>query len=201
MSLSKPTNPKRSRWLRFALRRRRFAGDRSGAAAVEFSMVAPVFLLMMFSTFEIGWFFYANSIVDASVAEAARLVKTGQIQQMAGTPQQKYDLIYNTLCDVLDTFGTCNTRLTVEVQTYTSFSDLAADVTPPTCASAPPAAVSAIPFNPGNQLDIVRVRVCFIYDTINPAIGINLSQPGTNNRNLISSMIFRNEPYQTGATP
>ncbi len=196
MSMSKPINPKRSRWLRFALRRRRFAGDRGGAAAVEFSMVAPIFLLMMFSTFEVGWFFFANSVVDASVAEAARLVKTGQIQQLAGTEQQKFDVIYDTICDVLNTFGACNTRLTVEVQTYATFGDLAADVTPPTCADAPPSDVSAIPFAPGGELQIVRVRVCFIYDTVNPAIGINVSEPGTSKRRLVSSMIFRNEPYE-----
>ncbi len=197
MSLSKPTAPKRSRWLHLIPRRRRFAGDSSGAAAVEFSMVAPIFLLMMFSTFEIGWFFYANSIVDASVAEAARLVKTGQIQQLAGTEQQKFDVIYDTICDILDTFGACNTSLTIEVQTYATFSDLAADVTPATCADAPPADITAIPFVPGAELEIVRVRICYIYNTINPAIGINLSEPGTSKRRLISSMIFRNEPYQT----
>ncbi len=197
MSLSKPINPKRSRWLRLLPKRRRFAGDRSGAAAVEFSMIAPIFLLMMFSTFEVGWFFYANSIVDASVSEAARLVKTGQIQQLAGTEQQKFDVIYDTICDILNTFGACDTRLTVEVQTYATFSDLAADTTVPTCADAPPADVSAIPFVPGDELQIVRVRVCYIYDTINPAIGINVSEPGTNKRRLVSSMIFRNEPYQS----
>jgi Flp pilus assembly protein TadG len=197
MSLSKPMAPKRARWLRLIPRRRRFAGDRSGAAAVEFAMVVPVFLLMMFSTFEVGWFFYANSIVDASVADAARLVKTGQIQQLAGTQQQKFDVIYNTVCDVLDTFGACDTRLTLEVQTYTTFSDLAADATPATCADAPPADITAIPFVPGIELEIVRVRICYIYNTINPAIGINLSEPGTSKRRLISSMIFRNEPYQT----
>ncbi len=199
MSLSKPMNPKRSRWLRLLPRRRRFAGDRSGAAAVEFSMVAPIFLLMMFSTFEVGWFFYANSIVDASVSEAARLVKTGQIQQLAGTEQQKFDVIYDTVCDVLDTFGACSTRLTVEVQTYATFNALAADSTPPTCADAPPADISAIPFTPGDELQIVRVRICYIYDTINPAIGINVSEPGTSKRRLVSSMIFRNEPYQSNA--
>ncbi len=180
-----------------AAKRRRFAGDRSGAAAVEFSIIAPLFLLMMFSTFEVGWFFFANSVVDASVADAARLVKTGQIQQFVGTPQQKFDAIYDTVCDIVDTFGACDTRLTVEVQTYATFADLAADTSAATCADAPPDQLASIPFTPGVDLEIVRVRICFLYDTINPAIGVNVSEPGTNQRRLISSMIFRNEPYST----
>ena len=65
-----------------------------------------------------------------------------------------------------------------------------------TCADAPPEQLDLIPFNPGEELQIVRVRVCYIYNTLNPAIGITLAEPGTSTRRLISTMIFRNEPYE-----
>lgn len=177
-------------------RRRSFAKNRSGSAAVEFAIVVPVFLATMFSIFEVGWFYYVGSIVDASVNDGARMLRTGQIQKSGGTPDDKFDILYNDICNVLDTFGDCQTRLTVESKVYATFADLAIDNSPPTCADAPPADLDAIPFEPGDELQIVRVRICYIYTTVNPAIGINLSEPSTNKRRLISTMIFRNEPYE-----
>lgn len=177
-------------------RRLGIASDKRGSTAVEFAIVAPIFLMMMFSTFEVGWFYFANAAVDASVGDAARQIKTGQVQSWSGTDDEKLQVLYDNICDVVKSFGGCENRLTLEVNTYTSFADLAADNTPPTCADAPPDDLAAIPFNPGGELEIVRVRVCYIYNTINPAIGINLSEPGTNHRRLISTVIFRNEPYE-----
>ena len=175
---------------------RAILSDRIGAAAVEFAIMVPVFLTAMFSLFEVGWFFFVNSTVDAAVGNAGRLIRTGQIQQMAGSDDDKFDAIYDQVCDVVDAFGDCNLNLTVEVQTYPTFADLAADTSAATCANAPPAELSAIPFTPGNELEIVRVRICYLYQTVNPAIGIDLSEPGSSKRRLVSTMIFRNEPYE-----
>ncbi|GJL92257.1 MAG: pilus biosynthesis protein TadE [Hyphococcus sp.] len=175
---------------------REFGEDSCGSTAVEFAIVAPVFLMLMFSIFEVGWFFFANSVVDATVGDAARQIKTGQIQKSFGDNDDKYDKMYDNICDVLSVFGGCENRLTIEVDTYDTFAELAADNTPPTCADAPPDDVAAIPFNPGDELQIVRARICYIYTTLNPAIGVNLSEPGTNKRRLVSTAIFRNEPYE-----
>ncbi len=183
---------------RKGLRRRRLGvvSDKSGSTAVEFAIVAPLFLMMMFSTFEVGWFYFANSAVDAAVGDAARLVKTGQVDGWGGTDDDKYDALYDDICSVVRSFGGCDNRLTLEVSTYTTFAELADDVSPATCADAPPDDLAAIPFNYGDELQIIRVRVCYIYTTLNPAIGINMAEPGTNHRRLISTMIFRNEPYE-----
>ncbi len=186
--------------LRSKTRRRCFINNRSGSAAIEFAIIVPVFLGIMFSIFEVGWFYYVNSIVDASVADGARMLRTGQVQTSGGTPQDQFDLLYDDVCDVLDSFGNCQNRLTVEVKTYPTFAALAADSVAPVCADSPPADVTAIPFTPGAELEIVRVRICYLYTTTNPAIGINLSEPGTNQRRLISTAIFRNEPYEKNTT-
>ncbi len=178
----------------------RLFSNKDGTAAIEFAIVAPVFLGLMFSLFEVGWYFYANSIVDASVSDAARLIETGQIQKSTGTDEQKKQALFNAVCNVLQEFGDCSTRLTVEVQTYADFATLAAASTPATCADAPEADRDAIPFSPGTELSIVRVRICFIYTTVNPAIGVNVSEPGTNKRRLISQAIFRSEPYLSNGT-
>jgi Flp pilus assembly protein TadG len=181
-------------------KRKRFGVEDSGSAAVEFSIVAPIFLALMFSVFEVGWFFYTNSVLDAATDMAGRLVRTGQIQESTTltTPQQQYDFLYDEICDIVDAWGDCSLRLTMEMQTFTSFAALAAATTPMTCADSPPNEVAAIPFQLGLELQIVRVRVCLIYDTINPAIGANLAEGAQGQRHLISTMIFQNEPYEQG---
>src|SRR3978361_42253 len=49
-----------------------------GSVAIEFAMVAPVFLLMLMATIESGVIFFAQSALQNAVNDASRLVKTGQ---------------------------------------------------------------------------------------------------------------------------
>jgi len=180
---------------------KRFGAQNSGSAAIEFAIVTPVFLAMMFSTFEVGWFFYTNSVLDAATDMAGRQVRTGQVQENSSlaTPQDQFNYLYGEICDVLDTWGTCSSILTMELQTFGSFAALAAATDPMKCADSPPEDIAAIPFQPGNELQIVRVRVCLIYNTLNPAIGANLADGSDGQRHLISTIIFQNEPYAEGA--
>ncbi len=57
-----------------------FARDRRGAAAVEFAILAPLFLALVFSILEAGYFFFVSSAVDQATARAARLIRTGAVQ-------------------------------------------------------------------------------------------------------------------------
>ena len=190
-SMSEKKKTKRT-WLTLG---RRIAGCRRGSAAVEFAIIAPIFLGMMFSMFEIGWFYFANSVTDSAVTSAGRLIRTGQVQRWDGSDTEVFQQFYDTICDVVQSFGSCDTHLTVEVKSYASFSALAADLSNVTCADAEPPDIAAIPFEPGGELEIVRVRACLLFKTINPAIGVNLADPSTGIRKITSTMIFRNEPY------
>jgi Flp pilus assembly protein TadG len=169
--------------------------DKSGSAAIEFALVAPVFFALMFSIFEVGWFYFVNSQVDAATLRAARLVKTGQAQE------QNLDKtgFFNATCPPLAVFGDCATNVTVEVQTFSSFAALVADKSPAICRDDDPSIVNAIPYNPGADAAIVRLRVCLLYKTINPVIGINLSDSQNGVRHVVGSYLFRNEPYSRGA--
>jgi Flp pilus assembly protein TadG len=165
--------------------------NRAGSAAVEFALVLPPFLALMFSTFEVGWFYFANSQVDAATVEASRFIRTGQAQKQGFDKQAFFDAV----CPSLEIFGDCEDRLTVEVQTFASFADLAADTAPVTCRNDDPQDVLAIPYQPGLDNQIVRLRLCLIYDTINPTIGINVSDAAGGKRRLFGSYLFRNEPF------
>lgn len=171
----------------------RFARCRRGSSAVEFALVAPIFIALSFSILEAGYFFFVESAVDAANAKAARLIRTGQAQTNAITK----DAFFNEICEVVDIFGDCSTQLTVDVARYTSFAQLAADASAPTCRDAGPTAVNAIPYQLGASREIVRVRVCYMHKSFNPGLGLNLQKSNSGALKMISTSIFRNEPYDS----
>lgn len=165
--------------------------DRKGSAAVEFALVAPPFLALMMSTFEVGWFYFAASQVDAATIETARLVRTGQVQQ-ANFDKEEF---FNQVCPEIRIFGDCDETLTVEVTVFNSFAELAADASPVICANDEPAEIAALAYDPGSDNSIVRLRVCLLYRTLNPTIGVNVAETADGKRRIFGTYIFQNEPY------
>lgn len=165
--------------------------NRDGSAAVEFSLVALPFLALMMSTFEVGWFYFAASQVDAATIATARLIRTGQVQQ-AGFDKQDF---FNEVCPEVSIFGDCDETLTVEVTVFNSFAELAADTAPVVCANDDPSEIAALAYDPGSDNSIVRLRVCLLYTTLNPTIGVNVSETADGKRRVFGSYIFQNEPY------
>lgn len=179
----------------FGLSVAHLSGDRRGAAAVEFAIIAPMFIALVLSILEAGYFFFVSSAVEQAGARAARLIRTGQAQS-ATTPINRA-AFFDEICEVVRHFGDCSKRLTVDVTRFTDFDDLAADLAAPVCRDADDDAVNALPYNVGAQREIVRVRVCFLYKPINPALGIDLSKSPDGSRKLITVTIFRNEPFNS----
>jgi Flp pilus assembly protein TadG len=52
--------------------RRRFAGDRSGGAALEFALLGPVILMFMIGFFQVAWAMYCASSVRYGLHNSAR---------------------------------------------------------------------------------------------------------------------------------
>jgi Flp pilus assembly protein TadG len=59
---------------------RRGRRDSSGATVVEFALVLPAFLAMLFSIFEIGMLFFKQMLLDNALQTASRTVLTGATQ-------------------------------------------------------------------------------------------------------------------------
>lgn len=164
---------------------------RSGSTAVEFALVAPVFFGLIFSVFEIGWFYFINSQIDAATTEAARLIRTGQVQRANLTKEE----FYEEVCNRLVVLNTCDNAVTVEVTRFASFSALAADTSSIACADDDTATIDALAYQPGSDNEVIRLRVCVLYQTINPALGVNVADRANGKRRLYGSYLLRNEPF------
>lgn len=173
---------------------RHFFKDRFGSTAVEFAMVAPIFLAIVFSVIEVGWYFFVTNSVQQATANAARLIRTGQ----AHSANMSKKAFFDEICDVVDTFGACKKNLTIDIARYESFGALAADLSAPQCRDRDDPSIKGAQFKKadyGGQREIIRVRVCFLYKPVNPGVGLNLAQTEHGERKIIAVEIFRNEPF------
>jgi len=169
----------------------RFVRQQNGAAAVEFALVAAPFLALLFAIMETALVFFAEQTLETATADSARLIMTGQAQ--TATPAYTASNFKNAVCSRIYALFNCQGGLYVDVQSFSSFSDVASGSTSPIQNGQfkPPNN-----YSPGKPGDIVLVRVFYQWPVYVSLLGLNLSNLG-NNRLLTATAVFRNEPYES----
>ena len=62
----------------------RWSKEQSGATAIEFGMVALPFVLLLFGILSVCLYFFTTFTLENAVWQAARAIRTGQVQQSQG---------------------------------------------------------------------------------------------------------------------
>lgn len=86
-----------------------------GTVALEFAMVASVFLGLVLLIFELGFIFYAQTALDYAAREAARQMMTAQ-----ASPTDHLSFQSLVFCPYLSPFLDC-TKVTIVLQPITDF--------------------------------------------------------------------------------
>jgi Flp pilus assembly protein TadG len=170
--------------LRDALRR--FRRNRTGSAAVEFALVAPVFFALLFAIIETGIIFFAGQVLETITQDSARMIMTGQAQTAAYTQAQ----FQTYVCSQIPALFTCS-NLSVDVESYSSFSS----VTIANQIDGSKNFINNMQYNPGGPGDIVVVRLFYPWPQIVTGLGYNITNLSGNKRLLVATAAFRNEPY------
>ena len=166
-----------------------FAGSTSGATAVEFALVAAPFMAMLMALFQTALVFFASRVLDETTEQASRYIMTGQAQQ-SSMSQSGFK---TWVCGQTFALFNCNNFM-INVQAYSSFS--AASTTTPTLTyDANGNVTNSFGYNTGNAGDIVVVQVMYQWPVVLGPLGFNLSNLGNGNRLLVSTAVFKNEPY------
>lgn len=170
----------------------------SGATAVEFAFVALPFFAMMFALFEIMMIFFVQTTLEAAVAEEARKIRTGQAQSTTA-PISKAQF-KAAVCDRMYGMGDCATRLFVMVESL-STAPTGPLTLPWDDGSLVPNSAADEPYDNSAPGQLVIVRAYYAWPLLTPGISAafkNYSSGalGTNNRMLVATTAFRNEPYQ-----
>jgi len=172
---------------RVFIRSRSFGRDKRGATIVEFALLAMPFFLLLCGVLETGVVFFGASVLEKATIDAARLVKTGQVQTGGMTQQQFHDYICGEIAPLLPCAG-----LQVDVEAFDDFSDVT--ITPPIDANG-----NLDPnldnYATGHAGDVVLVRTFYTWDVVTPLIGSLLANLSNGKRLLTSTAAFRNEPF------
>ena len=166
---------------------RRFIRHRKGTAAIEFAFIAVPFLALMFAIMETALVFFAGQTLETAVADAGRLIMTGQAQN-GGFSQDDFK---KAVCgDVTSALLDCN-NIYVSVTNYSSFS--AVNNTPP--VNNGQFDTTKMNYSPGGPNCIVPVQVYYQWPIYVSLLSDNLSTLSGNYRLLAATAVFRNEPY------
>lgn len=169
---------------------RRFAKAKRGTAALEFALIAMPFFLLMFGLAEISMIGFAQSSLDYAVSETARQIRTGQAQNGGVT----YDQIRSQLCTEANRFVvlTCD-NLFLDVNRFTSFVDAGNQNNSP--IQNDEFQTDGFGYNPGVASDIVVVRAYYRWQVMTPMFEPVFESVSGGQRILVSTMMFRNEPF------
>ncbi|MBD3625540.1 MAG: pilus assembly protein [Rhodobacteraceae bacterium] len=169
---------------------RRFLGDRHAAATIEFVIIFPAVIAIVFSVIESGFLMTRYMMLDRGVDLTVRDLRLGRIPAPVD-----HDAVRGRICTYARILPDCDTTLIVEVVPQTSapanFPDTAVQCLD---RSAPNAPV----MNPddGARGDVIYIRACALVDPIMPGLGLGLMLPkdATGAHRMVSYTAFKNEP-------
>jgi Flp pilus assembly protein TadG len=180
------------RWPRPILRglrdRRLLLSGNRASVAIEFALVAPIFLMVLLAIIDVGVLLCSQALLDTATTDAARLILTGQATSNGSA-------FANQLCNEVNALIPCS-GLTYRVQTGDSFSQipgsymLGSDGAPSGFSSYP---VSIATGNPGGSLtnDFVVVQAAYQRPWM---VGFLGTISGHSTELLLSTVAFENEP-------
>ena len=166
---------------------KRFHRDTQGVTVVEFAMVATPFFALLFAIMETALVFFTEQIVEMGVSDAARLVRTGQVQNGNFSQDEFRDAVCGNIAELFD----CRNKLKVDVRTFENFAGTGGG--PPLDEEGN--LIDDFAYQPGNGGDIVVVHGFLEWPTIVPGLGNDMRNLGNGKRLIMTTATFRNEPF------
>jgi len=177
---------------------RRWRRDERGMAAVEFAIIAVPFLLLLVGLVSVSLYFFTSFTMESAVLNAARAIRTGQLQQGQGvysgltTLADKRDAFKNIMCSKAPTFLDCTNRAVVLVQSSGTFGG----IVEPNCANnGTMVNQSTAAFDPGSASSVVLVTVCYAWKFGGQPPIFKVSNLSDGSMLMQASAAFRTEPY------
>ena len=161
--------------------------ETDGVTAVEFSLVAFPFFLIVFGIIEIGFFYGASTLLESGTLDSTRIIRTGQISQ-EGDPAAAFEA---ELCNRVNILINCaelqHEVVAIPDQDFFRANDFPAQFD---------ADGAFLPrgFDEGGPSDVILIRSFYRYPFLVPLIGDLISPDGE--AVLLSTAVIRNEPYE-----
>lgn len=182
--------------------RRALLRNQQGITALEFAVIAPVFLVIVMGVIELSMIMYANTILEAATNSTARFGKTGFDPSGTTREQAIIDSIHTRSAGLLDT-----SRINMVTKVYADFSKIGQpepclNPNRPPCNGTPGVNFADVNGNGtwdsdmgaaglGNGGDVVVYTVNYPWRVMTPIVSSIIGQT----INITVRSVVRNEPF------
>ena len=166
-----------------------FVKNREGTAAVEFGLVAIPLFWMIFGMLEFGAMSLVQTTLDSALAQTGRQIRTGEAQTTGLTKAQLEARICENINKIL--VLECAGNLFLDVDRYDSFANVG-NGTPTKNGNIDQGQLG---YTPGGANEVILVRAYYQWQIFTPMFGAIFANMNDGRRLVVSSMMFRNEPF------
>lgn len=164
----------------------RLLGDRRGAVAMEFAIVSIPFFLLLFAILEMALMFFVGQVLDTATVSASRLIRTGEAKAQSLTQDQ----FKAKICDGMVGLVDCNSRLYVDVQSYSTFGAYS-----PTSPLDKDGNITSTKYTNGNKSEIVVVRSFYAWPILFDLLARSTTRLASGDQLLGAVVAFQTEPF------
>ncbi|WP_034853353.1 TadE/TadG family type IV pilus assembly protein [Sinorhizobium sojae] len=187
----------------------RLIGDRKGATAIEFAILALPFFLIVFASIETFVAFAGEQLLANATDTLARKIRTGEITFNQGKSTDMTEAEFRqAFCDEISILMTCSStevsqpqKLFLDVREITHLTTIPAAVPRVGSSSSSDLDTSGFKFAPGDAASFTMLRAYYrwevITDLVRPYV-TNLRPAGTSMPRdflMVATATFRNENY------
>jgi len=162
--------------------------DDCGNATMEFCIIMPVLIYILFSLAEAGVLMTRTIMLDRGVDLAIRDLRLGL------TPGATHDDIKNKICDGAFLLTDCRSSVLLELTPVASAASFPAGTA--NCIDRTSQVAPTVNFNPGARSEIMFVRACIVVDPLFPGMGLGalLPKDASGGYAIVVQTAFMNEP-------
>ncbi|MDE3059889.1 MAG: pilus assembly protein [Pseudomonadota bacterium] len=173
-----------------------------GISAIEFALVAPVFLMLMMGIIDFSMIMFTSAVLESATNNTARLGKTGYVASGTTRQQEIINDVATRTAGLLD-----SSKLSIATEVYSNYNDIGQPepcISPPTapCPGTPGVNFTDINGNGtwdadmgaaglGNAGDVVVYTVSYPWKIMTPIVSAIIGSTFT----VTARAVVRNEPY------
>lgn len=167
-----------------------FIKKSEGTTAIELSFVALPMTYFILGIVEVALMFTTSIVLEGATSDAARLVRTGQVQQAANA-QSGQDMFETALCDQMRVLADCNDIEYEVIQVDEGFGGASAIAANFDANGS----FTSAGFDPGGASDVIIIRAAYNYPIKTPIMSEFFSDRDDGTRLMMSTIVLQTEPY------